>query len=165
METAIKTENQRLPSLLWESLQEICYRHDQKFVSDISKIIGVPAAELKKRVLGSRGVLTTVTVESGPWWTGMQCEIVERNASLWKRCDSYCDSGSTCVKHKDVRNGWNIRRIHDPYFADMNKRIPVRIEGDVVWAAEDGSLVDNAGLLIETMTFDLKRKLIKTISE
>jgi hypothetical protein len=162
METAIENTTQRLPSLLWESLQEVCYRQDHKFICDVSRILGVPAAELKRKILGTRGVLTTVLVESGPWWTGMQCKIVERNASLWKRCDSYCESGDTCAHHAGMRNGWNIRRIDDPYFADMKSRFPVRIEGVVYWADEAGTLLDSNGLLVDSMTFDLKLKLVRT---
>lgn len=164
MESDIENTPQRLPSLLWESLQEVCYRHDQRFIFDVSRILGVPAADLKRKILGSRGVLTTVLVEKGPWWTGMQCKIVERTASLWKRCDSYCESGDTCAHHQGVRNGWNIRRIDDPYFSEMKTRYPVCIEGDVYWADEAGTLLDSAGLLVKTMTFDLKLKLVKTIS-
>lgn len=153
-------QQQRLPALLWESLQDICYRHDQKFVGDVARILGVPASELKKKVLGTRGVLTTVLVESGPWWTGLTCAIMERKESLWTRCSSLCESGDTCGKHKDIRNGWNIRRCDDPYFATLKQRQPMNIEGVIYWVSEKGDVVNNQGVYVPGIRANVKTKSV-----
>ena len=143
--STITTETQRIPALLWESLQDTCYQHDQKFVADVSRILGIPAAEVKKKVLGTRGVLTNVTVEHGPWWTGLQCAMVERKESLWTRCGSYCDSGDTCMKHRHARHAWNLRRYDDPYFAEMTIRQPIQVDGVVYWVSDAGDACKYTG--------------------
>jgi hypothetical protein len=163
--TTVESETQRIPALLWESLQEVCVRQDQKFLSDVSRILGVPAIELRKRVLGTRGVATTVLVEHGPWWSGLQCHIVERKESLWTRCSNHCMSGTTCMKHKDVRNGWNIRRYDDPYFAEMKQRKPVRVDGAVYWVSEKGDVVNVHGVAVPHMHIDYETRSVTLLGE
>jgi hypothetical protein len=160
LSVAMTEQQQRLPAILWESLQDICYRHDQKFITDVARILGVPALDLKKKVLGTRGVLTTVLVESGPWWTGLTCAIMERKECLWTRCSSICESGDTCLKHKDVRNGWNIRRFDDPYFACLPKRLPMNIEGVVYWVSEKGDVLNGYGVHVPGMRADIKTRSV-----
>lgn len=154
-------ETQRIPACLWESLQEICYRQDIRFISDVSKILGIPAIELKKKILGVRGMPTAVVVDRGPWWTETQCPIMEKQpGNMWRRCGSYCEASGYCWTHRHFRVSHTTRRHDDPYFADLPKRWPVRIEDEVVWVSSEGDVLDGSGHLIKHMTIDLETKTV-----
>jgi hypothetical protein len=155
------TETQRIPACLWESLQEICYRQDVRFISDVSKILGIPAIELKKRILGVRGMPTAVTVERGPWWAETQCPIMDKHAgNMWRRCGSYCESSGYCWAHRHFRVSYTTRRYDDPYFTSLAKRWPVRIDDEIVWVSADGDVLNGSGILIKGMTVDLNTKTV-----
>lgn len=142
--TELTTEPQYIPALLWDSLQTICYQLDAKFVTDVAKLIKVPAAELKRRVLGTRGMKTAVTVADGPWWMGQQCPLMESHNSLWKRCGSYCDASGFCMKHSGFKQGSSVlRHKDDSYIKHMPRRIPVRADDEIVWACEKTGTVYN----------------------
>jgi len=160
------TETQRIPACLWESLQEICYRQDIRFLADVSKIIGIPAIELKKRILGVRGIPTAVSVERGPWWAETQCPVMEKEpGNMWRRCGSYCESSGHCWTHRHFRVSSTIRRYDDPYFATLPKRWPVRLDDEILWATADGELLSGAGLVIKGITIDLDTKIITDMRE
>ncbi len=140
----LTTETQYIPALLWDSLQNICYQLDAKFVTDVAKLIKVPAAELKRRVLGTRGMKTAVTVADGPWWLGQQCPLMELRSNLWKRCGALCDASGFCMKHSGFKQGSaGLRHKDDPHFAAVSRRIPVRADDNILWACVKTGAVYN----------------------
>lgn len=146
----------RLPAALWESLQEICWRQDAKFLEDISRITGISAAEIKKKILGVRGAVCTVVSTTGPWWEGTTCPIMMPCAGdMWRRCTSVCESNGFCSEHK---NGKGLR-YDNPYFEDLPKRWPFRYAGEVVWAAADGSVLTGGGTVLKNITIDIRNGL------
>jgi hypothetical protein len=150
-------ELQRIPAFLWNSLQEICYRQDIRFIADVSKLIGVPAVELKKKILGVRGIPTTIAVERGPWWSETQCPIMERgNGNMWRRCGNYCESHGQCWAHRHYKSSHTTRRFDDPYFSALPKRRPIRYNGEIVWVSESGEAIDGSGNILKGLTIDLK---------
>jgi hypothetical protein len=153
------TETQRIPAVLWDSLQEICYRQDIRFIADVSKLIGVPALELKKRILGVRGQPTAIAVERGPWWSESQCPIMDRGSgNMWRRCGEYCESHGHCWKHRSFKVSHTTRRFDDPYFAELPKRWPVRLDDEVVWVSESGDVLNGSGAIVKGLTVDLKTR-------
>jgi hypothetical protein len=133
----------------------MCYRQDSKFVSDVSAIIGVPAAEIKKRVLGTRGCPTAIITQSGPWWESKQCPAMVhlRDAGIWHRCTSVCETDEgVCWDHKtSTRKVW---KYDDPVFAKMTRRRPVEYGGETVWVADDGTVMTHDGLILKNINID-----------
>ena len=150
--TAITSQKtRRIPAALLESLQEVCYRQDVQFLREVSKLIGVPVAELKQRILGKNtGFPTTMLVEEGPWWEGTQCIAMEQKGSLWFRCSSYAESGSQCWMHRRPMMTYN-----DPMFTTLPQYTPARIEGRVVWVDKDGLVYNEFGEILKGWLIDL----------
>jgi hypothetical protein len=144
----------RIPAGLWDSLQTVCFRHDNKFMEDVGRILGVPAAEIRRKVLGVRGAPTTVITLSGPWWEGQQCAMMRKGpGGLWKRCGHMAEGSDTCWKHR--RGSTRTRRRHDdPYFVCLKKRKPFRLEGDIVWVSADGSVMTDGGVPLKGVTIN-----------
>ena len=151
------TEMQRIPAGLWDSLQDICFKHDVRFIQDVSRIINIPAADLRRRILGARGMPTAVTVDAGPWWVGCQCPIMTLvGGSMWRRCGSYCESHGTCWAHKSSM----ARRFNDPYFAGLPRRTPFKYDGVLYWVSDAGDALDMMGVAIPGLKIDLKARVI-----
>jgi hypothetical protein len=151
------TETQRIPAVLWDSLQDVCFRHDLKFLQDVSRIIQVPVADLKRRILGTRGMPTAVSVESGPWWVTTQCPIMLLvGDSMWRRCGSYCEANGTCWAHRTSMS----RRYNDPYFEALPKRTAFKYDGDLYWVSEAGDALDMTGALVPGLQIDLKARVV-----
>ena len=152
------TEQQRLPAALWGALQEMCRQQDLEFIADVSRILRIPAADIKKRILGTRGVFELIPVEHGPWWTNTQCPVMEKiGGSMWRRCDSLCEQGDTCWAH---RMCGGFRRYDDPYFVELPKRYPMQYEGIVYWVSANGQVMNGFGTIVSEFTMDLNTKTV-----
>jgi hypothetical protein len=144
----------RIPAGLWDSLQTVCFRQDNKFIEDVGRILGVPAAEIRRKVLGVRGVPTTVITMSGPWWEGQQCALmIKGGGGLWKRCGHMSGDGEHCWKHRRGPSR-SRRRYDDPYFVCLKKRTPFSLEGEIVWVSSDGSVMTGGGVLLKGVTIN-----------
>jgi hypothetical protein len=146
---------QYIPAGLWDGLQEICFRHDQKFIQDVARILGVPAIELKRKVLGTRGVPVVVPEASGPWWTGGTCPIMERVGYLWRRCAAPIEGHGACCAHREGGD-----RFDDEQFVGLERRVPFRYDGEVYWVAEDRTVLNSFGMPVTAFTVDLKTKTV-----
>jgi len=154
----MSTAPQRLPAALWGALQEMCRQQDIEFIADVSRILRIPVADIKKRILGTRGVCELIPVEHGPWWTNTQCPVMEKiGGSMWRRCDSPCEQGDTCWAH---RMCGAFRRYDDPYFVELPKRYPMRYEGVVYWVGADGQVMNGFGSIVSEFTMDLNTKTV-----
>lgn len=145
----------RIPLGLWDSLQTICFRYDNKFIEDVGRILGVPGAEIRRKVLGVRGAPTTVLAMSGPWWEGQQCALMIKGAGgLWKRCGHTAEGCEHCWKHRRGPNNRDRRRHDDPYFVCLKKRKPFRLEDEIVWVSLDGSVMTDGGTILKDVTIN-----------
>lgn len=140
-----ESETQRIPALLWDSLQDVCYKHDVAFINEVARMIGVPAADIRKRVLGVRGMPTAITVERGPWWQGAACPWMEcSEGGMWRRCGQYCEAHGACWKHR--KGGERI--YDDPYFLTLPKRVPVSIDDEIYYVDCEGAAYSVSGLKV-----------------
>ena len=161
MESSIESQSHKIPALLWDSLQSVCFTHDQQFLRDVARITGLNERDLKVKLLGRCGMPTAIVVEKGPWWLGSTCAAMVRgNGGLWARCGAYCCADGFCHGHtlsgkRGFGKGNRILRFDDPYFASLQKRRPVELEGELLWVGEDGSIVTAAGLLRTDLRIDL----------
>jgi hypothetical protein len=142
----------RLPAALWESLQEICWRHDNKFLDDASRILGISASEIKRKVLGVRGVVSAVITTDSSWYEGTQCPIMMPTAGeMWRRCVEPAEYNGFCWAHK---KGRGMR--HDcSYFHSLPKRHPWRFEGELVWVRDDGNVMRESGEELKDVRIDI----------
>lgn len=154
----MNAEIQRIPVHLWDSLQAICFRQDMKFLQDVSRLIGVPTHELKKKVFGSRGIPTTVITESSPWWTSMQCPVMVLHGCIWRRCSGTIETQGTCLKH---RHATHFKRFDDPYFTSMQHLKPIKSLDTIYWADDEGNLVSADGIPIKDKHLDIKRGILQ----
>lgn len=143
----------RIPAFLWESLQNVFYEHDYEFLRQVSYLIKVPIAELKRTIMGSKGTLSTIMVgKNSMWWEEQKCPLrIRSSRGLWKQCPHIRESHGYCGEHK----GWNrkktiesLKHIEDTYFQTLKRRKPFSLDGDIVWVSEEGDAVDNEGYLI-----------------
>lgn len=152
----------RLPSCLFESIEEICWRQDNKFIEDVAKIIGKPAGELKKRILGVRGTSSVIICDASPWWVGRQCPIMTLcDGKLWKRCGSACESNGTCYKHRNSKN----MHYDNPYFENLEKREPFIYNDETVWVAKDGSVMTDGGVILKKVRINTTNGLATELSD
>lgn len=150
----MESEVHKLPALLWESLQSVCYTHDHQFLRDVARITGLPERDLKHKLLGRCGMSTAIVVEKGPWWLGSACAAMERQTGgLWQRCGAYREADGFCHTHR--KRGHGVRRFDDPYFASLRRRTPFDLEGEIVWVGDDGSVLTGTGLLRDDVRIDL----------
>lgn len=158
----MELENQRIPLGLWDSLQAVCAENDMRFIKDVSRIIGVEASDIRKRVFGVRGIQTTIAVEHGPWWLESQCPIMtKRTGNMWKRCDDRCSPCGFCWSHRAFRPSVSAKLHTDPYFQTLDKRHPYMFDDDIVWVSEkDGSVIKD-GELVAGLTIDIKTGVCK----
>lgn len=141
----------RIPAALWDSLQEICWRHDNKFLDDASRILGIPAIEVKRRVLGVRGAVSAVVSSTGPWYEGTLCaKMVLCPGEMWRRCSETAEQNGYCWQHKrGVPNHFT-----NTYFESLPKRYPYKLDGEIVWVGEDGSVMNGSGTVLEKVHID-----------
>jgi hypothetical protein len=158
----MELENQRIPLGLWESMQKVCAEHDYRFIKDVSRIIGVEASDIRKRVFGVRGIQTTVAVEHGPWWLESQCPVMnKRTGNMWKRCDDRCGPCGFCWSHRSFRPSATLKLHNDPYFQTLEKRQPFMLDGTIVWVSEKDGSVMKDGVRVAGLTIDTKTGLCK----
>ena len=146
----------RVPAALWESLQEICWRQDNKFIEDASRIIGIPAAEIKRRVLGARGVVSAVVSTSSSWYDGGRCPMMLPGpGEMWRRCCEPAEVNGFCGIHKKGRG----MKYDNSYFSTLLKRHPWRFEGAVVWVCENGTVLTESGTILKDIRIDITNGL------
>jgi hypothetical protein len=142
----------RVPAALWESLQEICWRQDLRFIEDAARILGVSATEIKQRVLGTRGVVSAVVSTSGAWYDGGRCPLmIPGPGELWRRCCEPAEYNGFCSVHKKGRG----MKYDNPFFAALPVRHPWRFDGAVVWVDTDGGVLTESGTLLKDVRIDV----------
>ena len=142
----------RVPAGLWDSLQEICWRQDVRFMEDAARILGVPAVEIKRRLLGTRGVLCGVVSTDGAAYDGTQCPImVLHPGERWARCSEAAEVNGFCWLHRKGKG----QRFDSCFFEGFEKRHPFRFEGEIVWAAADGSVLTGGGKILKDVCIDI----------
>ena len=154
---SIREVSQRIPAALWDALQDACYAQDVQFIKDVAKIIGKDAAEIRRRIMGPRGELTTLLVDSDPWWIHTQCSLIERGpCGLWRRCCRGAESNGYCWDHRNFTNSTQkLKRGDDSYFESLVRRHPIRFQGEIVWVCEKGTVLGSDGLR-KDITIDVK---------
>jgi hypothetical protein len=142
----------RVPAALWESLQTICWAQDNRFLEDAARIINVPAAEIKRRVLGARGVVSAVVSTAGTWYDGAQCPImIPCGGEMWRRCCEPAECNGCCWTHKKGKG----LRYDSEYIQSLPVRTCMRLDGAVVWVSTDGIVYDSLGKELKGVRIDL----------
>jgi hypothetical protein len=138
---------------LFESLEEICWRFDNKFIEDVSHIIGIPSTDIKRKVLGVRGSQKILLCDSTPWWQENACpSMVLENGGMWRRCNKLCTPDGFCKKHGGGKHGL----LYDnPYFEKFPKRHPFKYNGEIVWVAEDKSVLTQSGEILKNVEINI----------
>lgn len=145
----------RLPSFLWESLQDVFYEHDAQFLRDVAPLVGVSVTELKKTILGTMGQRQTIMVSKqggDAWWEGQLCPLLVRNDATghWCPCGHFREAHGFCSTHRNFRTPTpSLRHREDLCFRGMTSRKPVRWNETVVWIDKDGYAVDGEGHLVK----------------
>ena len=150
MESAVTPQKRRIPALLWEALEAACFEKDKEFVREVSRLLGVPALEMKRRILGVSGMPTMVLTEEGPWWQGSQCAAMDLTGSLWTRCGFPAEADGQCWNHRR-----HVRRYDDPMFATLPVYKPARLEGKPVWVDKHGTVYDTFGNILKGWLIDV----------
>jgi hypothetical protein len=151
----------RMPVGILDHLQTVCARQDQEFVRDVSRILGVPFNDMRRKVLGVLGTPTLVFTESNPWWMGTQCPIMaqHKTTGMWTRCSHACEPHGSCWDHRHTKSPVYT----DPAFSEMATRTPFRFDGDLYWVGDDGSVLDATGTRHMDFTVNLKSRAVMYI--
>jgi hypothetical protein len=162
---------QRIPSGLWEHLQDLTARTDDAFLRDVSRIADIPFLSLRK-LFPTRGVLTKLATDGHvPWWHDQQCSMVEKQPSgIWMRCSAPMMEGPTCSHHRNKKPGDSLKVYTDPYLSTLPTRVPVRIRemsdiGDVVWCGADGALYTLDGTLVKGYTYSAEHQWLVEVTK
>jgi hypothetical protein len=151
--TTMETHTRRMPVAVHDHIQTICARQDQQFIYDVAKILGIPANEMRRKVLGVLGTPTVVLADASPWWVNTQCPIMKlTDAGMWIRCGNMNEAHGTCWRHRFTKGPL----FHEPHFKTMANRVPFRYDNEMYWVAEDGSVLDSTGTIEMEFTVDLK---------
>lgn len=145
MTTTLQT---RIPSFLWTALQDVFYEQDVAFLRALSPHIQVPLQELKRTLLGTRGVVTTLQVgQTDAWWETEFCPLRIRDASgIWRQCGHYREGTGFCRTHRDFWEGTtDLKHKDDPWFQTVNQRVPWRYQDELVWVSKDGDVIHGDG--------------------
>jgi hypothetical protein len=161
---SVHEHTQRIPAALWSSLTDVCYQQDMKFIQDVSKLLGIPANDIKRRIFGIRGETTLILSERDPWHSTTQCTVMELGKGrMWRRCSNIGEARSYCWDHRKYKHASETLRLYDdPYFSTMPKRYPVRYMGDIVWVCENGSVMKQNGEL-DNVHIDVRLQLASSI--
>ena len=134
---------QRIPTGLWDNLQNLVWQMDAAFLRDVAQITKIPYADLRK-VIPTRGISTRISTDGNePWWTGLTCRMsVLRPGGMWVRCSGTAFEGACCFKHRGL-DGRELDRLPDgvlpydsPLFTSLPRRVPIRVEGVLYWVCE-----------------------------
>jgi tellurite resistance-related uncharacterized protein len=152
-----------MPVGLLDHIQTICARQDQQFITDVAQILGLPVADMRRKILGVLGTPTLVCTESNPWWVETQCPVMvlSRHTSMWSRCGNMCEAHGTCNRHRVKKTPVYT----DPRFAEMETRTPFRLDGELYWVAEDGSVLDATGVRQMDFYVNLKSRTVSYIKK
>lgn len=162
---------QRIPTGLWDNLQEVLWRMDAAFLRDVAHITKIPYADLRK-VVPTRGINTRISVDGQePWWANMTCRMsILRPGGMWVRCSGTSFEGACCFKHRGL-DGKEEARLPDgvlpydsPTLATLVRRVPIRIEGVVYWVAEGCSGFSKAydvdGHVVSGIMIDIEKRWV-----
>lgn len=141
----------RIPVFLWEALKDTFNEHDQQFLRDVAPFVGVSVAELRKTIFGLRNPLTTVAVNThAAWWEGTHCPVrIKTDQGIWRLCGEFREAHGYCCRHRGFRPTRLSRRVDDPFFSNISKRVPRKWNGEVVWVGPDNSVIDGEGQILE----------------
>jgi len=161
---SVREETLRIPASLWAALKEVCYAQDLKFLQDVSRIIGVDANDIRRRVLGPLGEANILLVDSDPWWMGSMCALMELGpGGLWRRCNKMGESNSYCWDHRNFVNPTHKVKHHsDSYFMNVVKRKPARFNGEIVWVCDKGTVLAESGKIMP-FTIDVRLGLAREL--
>jgi hypothetical protein len=147
---------QYIPKGLWDGLQDMFFRHDNRFLEKVSLMFSIPIKELRAKITGTRGVLTLIPEAAGPFWMGTACPVMTRIGYLLQRCIAPAEHNGYCVEHH--KGG-----VHydDDEFKDVPARVPFRYNGDIYWVSEDTEDVLNVeGMPVCGFRVDLKTRTV-----
>lgn len=129
----------RIPRGLWKDLEETVIQQDRQFLSEVARSLGLPVAEVLRRVLGTGApqpmpVLwcnphETATEEPAacPWW---ECH----GDGLWRRCPRLRVAGTLpCAIHERSVPCPMTRLDDDPLIKALGWLTPVQWEGALYW--------------------------------
>ena len=146
-----------LPADLLESFATLCYRSDQKFISDVSKILGIPSDEIRRKVLEPHK-RTLVRTTSNPWWLGLQCPImIHGPGDVWYRCDAACECHGTCHEHRGTHA--HKYRYDASLFKDLPERRAAKLGKQPVWVDKSGKVYSMSGEELKNISINLSNGL------
>lgn len=157
----------RIPSFLWNVLQDAFYEQDVAFLRVIAPHIQVPLPELKRTLLGARGQLTTIHVgNADAWWETELCPLRCRDHhGIWRQCGHQREATGFCRKHVTFFEGTaDLKHKDDSWFQNVTRRVPCRYEEEIVWVADDGSVLQEDGTIVPHLHICSKTG-IATLSE
>ena len=145
---------QRVPAGLWDNLQDLASRSDDAFLRDVARIADIPFLSLRK-LFPTRGITTKLAVDGNvPWWHDQQCSMVEKQSSgVWIRCSSPMFEGPCCIQHKTKKIGESLKMYTDSYLSALPTRVPVRVDGRVLWVDDCGVLYTLENTVVEGYTY------------
>ena len=137
----------RIPAHLWESLQDAFYEHDQSFLRILAPHVKVSYADLKRTLLGARGQLMNIQIaDSDKWWEAELCPLrIRTPAGIWKSCGHSREAHGVCRHHVGFTPRIDLKHKDDPWFQTVTQRKPWKYQREIVWVAEDGSVINEQG--------------------
>lgn len=142
----------RIPSFLWNALQDVFYEQDVAFLKTLAPHAGVPLAELKRTLLGTRGQLTTIHVgNTDTWWETELCPLRRRDCrGIWRNCGHYREEHGFCKHHRDFWESTPIlKHKDDPWFQQVAHRSPWRYHDEIIWVSTAGDAIRENGDTVE----------------
>ncbi len=139
MTTTLSLQTLRVPKGLWADLEETVIQQDRAFLSEVARSLGLPVAEVLRKVLGT-GAPQPIAVLIGspsedpaccPWW-------IKSAAGCWAPCTRQrLNPTSACQIHLHAITGPTLGIRSDPRFVTLPTLSPVRYNGNIYWVSED----------------------------
>lgn len=145
-----KEETLKLPASLLASLEDLCYKKDTQFIQSVSRILKINPLDIRKRIFGLLGKTTVVLSSHTPYWANRQCAAMTVGA-FWKRCGMVAEADGCCWAHRHK----GILRYDDASFKSMEKLKPFRLDDEIVWVSQNGSVRNESGVLLKEWTIDI----------
>ena len=169
---ASSSSTQRVPTALWENFQDLWARVDDAFLRDVAHITKIPFLDLR-RLFPTRGVITKIATDTNvPWWYDQQCHmsVKQADSGMWIRCCSSTFESHFCIKHRNAKFSDKMKSFDDPYFTTLPKRLPYRLDDELLWVDEgtgrvythEGSLNPDLSLNIQCGWLDVSKPLNTT---